>query len=211
MQQIGTAREIYEAPVNRFVADFIGETNLLQVEVDSVSNGTGHRSSCPAVTRLTCPAASNAVGANTACLDPPRTHHRGRRAAAIWTVTVDRVVYLGTDLQLLARLVHRRGHCMCACKTRHAAPVPAIGSHHRRCIWRKAPRAFWPTDGRVRTQAHQGGHLRGYGRIVGPLLMPTWVMIGIFLVLPVLLMVVYSFLTKEFRGGVIWEFSPGRL
>jgi hypothetical protein len=33
------------------------------------------------------------------------------------------------------------------------------------------------------------------------------VVIGIFLLLPVLLMVVYSFLTKEFRGGVIWDFT----
>ncbi|MFD1807208.1 ABC transporter permease [Gemmobacter lanyuensis] len=40
-----------------------------------------------------------------------------------------------------------------------------------------------------------------------PLLIPTWVMIGIFLLLPVLLMAVYSFLTKEFRGGVIWDFT----
>lgn len=47
----------------------------------------------------------------------------------------------------------------------------------------------------------------GYRRIVGPLLLPTWVMIGIFLVLPVGLMGVYSFLTKEFRGGVDWQFS----
>ncbi|WP_431299234.1 ABC transporter permease [Tabrizicola sp. BL-A-41-H6] len=40
-----------------------------------------------------------------------------------------------------------------------------------------------------------------------PLLLPTWVMIGVFLVLPVALMAVYSFLTKEMRGGVIWDFS----
>ena len=39
------------------------------------------------------------------------------------------------------------------------------------------------------------------------LLIPTWVTIGFFLVAPVLMMLVYSFLTKEFRGGVIWEFS----
>lgn len=39
------------------------------------------------------------------------------------------------------------------------------------------------------------------------LLWPTWAIIGIFLLLPVALMAVYSFLTKEFRGGVIWEFS----
>lgn len=39
------------------------------------------------------------------------------------------------------------------------------------------------------------------------LLLPSWLVIGFFLVLPMALMLVYSFLTKEFRGGVIWEFS----
>ncbi len=47
----------------------------------------------------------------------------------------------------------------------------------------------------------------GWGRLALPLLLPTWVVIGLFLVLPVGLMVVYSFLTKEFRGGVIWDFT----
>lgn len=39
------------------------------------------------------------------------------------------------------------------------------------------------------------------------LMLPAWLMIGLFLLIPVILMAVYSFLTKEFRGGVIWEFS----
>ncbi len=39
------------------------------------------------------------------------------------------------------------------------------------------------------------------------LLWPTWAVIGTFLLLPVLMMAVYSFLTKEFRGGVVWDFS----
>ena len=37
------------------------------------------------------------------------------------------------------------------------------------------------------------------------LLLPGWLSIGFFLLIPVLLILVYSFLTKEFRGGVIWE------
>ena len=37
------------------------------------------------------------------------------------------------------------------------------------------------------------------------LLLPAWAVIGFFMLLPVLLMLVYSFLTKEFRGGVIWD------
>ncbi len=39
------------------------------------------------------------------------------------------------------------------------------------------------------------------------LLAPSWLVIGFFLLLPILMMLLYSFLTKEFRGGVIWEFS----
>ena len=40
-----------------------------------------------------------------------------------------------------------------------------------------------------------------------PLLLPTWAVIGVFALLPVLLMAVYSLLTKEFRGGVVWDFT----
>ena len=40
-----------------------------------------------------------------------------------------------------------------------------------------------------------------------PLILPAWIIIGFFLVIPVAMMLVYSFLTKEFRGGVIWDFS----
>jgi len=39
------------------------------------------------------------------------------------------------------------------------------------------------------------------------LLLPAWVVLTIFVLTPVLMMLIYSFLTKEFRGGVIWEFS----
>ncbi len=41
----------------------------------------------------------------------------------------------------------------------------------------------------------------------GLLILPSWLVIGFFLLLPVCMMLIYSFLTKEFRGGVIWEFS----
>lgn len=50
-----------------------------------------------------------------------------------------------------------------------------------------------------------GGNEGSYRSLRVPLLLPTWAMIGVFLVLPVALMAVYSFLTKEARGGVIWD------
>ncbi|SPH19622.1 Spermidine/putrescine transport system permease protein PotB [Ascidiaceihabitans donghaensis] len=37
------------------------------------------------------------------------------------------------------------------------------------------------------------------------LLLPSWVVLGVFVFAPVCVMLIYSFLTKEFRGGVIWE------
>ncbi|MDP2578302.1 ABC transporter permease [Shimia thalassica] len=41
----------------------------------------------------------------------------------------------------------------------------------------------------------------------GWLLMPAWSVLLVLSLAPVFMMLVYSFLTKEFRGGVIWEFS----
>lgn len=56
LQQLGTPRDIYETPRNVFVADFIGETNLLNVQVDDIKNGLakchlggGHELECKAV------------------------------------------------------------------------------------------------------------------------------------------------------------------
>lgn len=50
----------------------------------------------------------------------------------------------------------------------------------------------------------ESGIYAGFGL---SLILPSWLIIGFFLVIPVGLMFIYSFLTKEFRGGVIWEFS----
>lgn len=49
--------------------------------------------------------------------------------------------------------------------------------------------------------------MRTFAPIRHWLLMPTWLTIGFFLLLPLLLVVIYSFLTKEFRGGIDWTFS----
>lgn len=53
LQQLGEAREIYERPRNMFVANFIGETNLLEVSVDEIENG---RAMCHLIggQKLTC-------------------------------------------------------------------------------------------------------------------------------------------------------------
>ena len=52
-----------------------------------------------------------------------------------------------------------------------------------------------------------GGGGRAFAGLRWPLLTPALLTIGVFLLIPIGLMAVYSFLTKDFRGGVIWEFS----
>lgn len=56
LQQLGAPRDIYEAPRNMFVADFIGETNLLEVSVEEIRGGQaschlggGHKLICNAI------------------------------------------------------------------------------------------------------------------------------------------------------------------
>jgi spermidine/putrescine transport system ATP-binding protein len=56
LQQLGAPTDIYERPRNMFVADFIGETNLLEVSVDKIESGRavchlggGHELTCDAV------------------------------------------------------------------------------------------------------------------------------------------------------------------
>lgn len=39
IQQLGTPEEIYRRPVNRFVAEFIGESNFIDGEISAIANG----------------------------------------------------------------------------------------------------------------------------------------------------------------------------
>jgi spermidine/putrescine transport system ATP-binding protein len=97
---VGAPRDIYEAPVNRFVADFIGETNLIEVDVERVSQGQA-TVMLPGGQRLTCPSATDATGRHALSIRPERVtlSDHGDLSAV-----VERVVYLGTDLQLILRL-----------------------------------------------------------------------------------------------------------
>ncbi|WP_395686578.1 ABC transporter ATP-binding protein [Aestuariivirga sp.] len=100
VQQVGTAREIYESPVNRFVAEFIGETNLIDVEVTGVIGATADVA-LPWGQRLSCAAGMLRPGRHSLSIRPERvTVTPEGELSAI----VERVVYFGSDLQLLTRL-----------------------------------------------------------------------------------------------------------
>jgi len=103
VQQVGDPRTIYEAPVNRFVADFIGETNVLPVTVGAISNGRAEVALAGG-RGLTTEAPEGLVsGAHHVSIRPERLSLSDGGEADL-TARVERVIYLGTDLQLLARL-----------------------------------------------------------------------------------------------------------
>jgi spermidine/putrescine transport system ATP-binding protein len=104
VQQVGGAQEIYESPRNRFVADFIGETNLLDVRVEAAEDGLSLcRHATGAVFRAK-PAGAPRVGAGGhVSIRPERialTAPDGEQPQGV----VAHTVYLGTDTQHIVRL-----------------------------------------------------------------------------------------------------------
>ncbi len=106
LQQLGNARDIYERPENRFVADFIGETNLFDATVTSMDAG---RMSCSFAGGLTlsCDAVSSiSVGQKAhMSIRPERMKLRQlQNRSDGFSGTVIEHVYIGTDVQSIIRL-----------------------------------------------------------------------------------------------------------
>jgi spermidine/putrescine transport system ATP-binding protein len=95
--QIGTPAEIYEAPVTRFVADFIGETSILTLPALRDAAGLSVRlGDGPAVTLpRDVPTPEGTV---TLAVRPERLVLDGR-APTLATGTLTSLVYMGTDLR----------------------------------------------------------------------------------------------------------------
>jgi iron(III) transport system ATP-binding protein len=62
--QTGTPREIYEQPVNQFVADFVGQTNFVRGTVTAVEEGSGRCRVMTALGELKAQAAADGVVRN---------------------------------------------------------------------------------------------------------------------------------------------------
>ena len=100
LQQVGPAEEIYEAPRNRFVADFIGETNLFDADVIS-NNGSGLRVRIAGGLELE--AAGDAPARRKTCVSI-RPERIVLDANGGHPCIVDKLVYLGTDTHYHVRL-----------------------------------------------------------------------------------------------------------
>jgi spermidine/putrescine transport system ATP-binding protein len=101
VQQVGRPDEIYEHPVNRFVADFIGETNLLAATL--IERVDGGRAVCALGNgeHLVVEDGRAAPGARvTLSLRPEKVALRAADDACVaMHGTIRQLVYLGTDTQ----------------------------------------------------------------------------------------------------------------
>ncbi|HET89593.1 MAG TPA: ABC transporter ATP-binding protein [Chloroflexi bacterium] len=104
--QIGTPEEIYERPANRFVADFIGETNFLEGQVTA---GRPGEATVQVEDSLTIPvSADKAVGKRdvvTVAIRPEKIslHAEPPDDRAVAGV-IEEVIYTGTDTRYLVRI-----------------------------------------------------------------------------------------------------------
>jgi spermidine/putrescine transport system ATP-binding protein len=110
VEQLGTPEELYERPRTRFVADFIGTSNLLSGTVESIDGSRAVIRLTSGEACLTTAAADVTVGRRVELSVRPETvglDVRGGdgQSAAVGTIpaAVEQVAYLGGNVQYLVR------------------------------------------------------------------------------------------------------------
>ncbi|WP_170307780.1 ABC transporter ATP-binding protein [Aliiruegeria sabulilitoris] len=97
--QVGTPKEIYNHPVNRFVADFIGETNFIPAQVAGTTATIGGDIALPVD-----PASPQ--GSHTLAVRPEHIRIVPSDAEATLRALVTESVYFGTDSHVRLRLAN---------------------------------------------------------------------------------------------------------
>jgi len=101
--QVGSPREIYDHPAERFVADFIGDTNFLEAEVVSAEGSKALlRLASGSEVSADLPEGMAAGGSVTAAVRPEHASlvHEGGELGG----TLETIVYFGTDTHYHVRL-----------------------------------------------------------------------------------------------------------
>jgi len=97
--QQGAPRELYEQPANAFVADFIGDANLVDVTVRSVADGRAEVGIGPAV--LSLPARGLGPGPARVAIRPEALLLGPAGEAGALPGTIRKCAYLGNHLDIL--------------------------------------------------------------------------------------------------------------
>jgi spermidine/putrescine transport system ATP-binding protein len=101
--QVGSPRDIYDRPAERFVADFIGETNFLTAKIASLDGGKASVTlSSGKNVAASVPEGRTPSGTVTIVVRPE--HARVAKGDGHLVGTVENVVYFGTDTNIHVRL-----------------------------------------------------------------------------------------------------------
>ncbi len=103
--QVGSPHDIYDRPADRFVADFIGETNFLSGHVESRANGIARvKLSSGATISATLPEGFVPTGPVHVVVRPEHAEVVAEGKEATLRGTLENVVYFGTDTHFHVRL-----------------------------------------------------------------------------------------------------------
>ena len=106
VEQVGTPREVYEQPRRRFVADFLGVSNLMDgvaaagAGTTPAGSGSATTSCTPGMATSRAPARSRWPSGPRACAFGRMTTSGGNRVPGM----VEQVVFLGAAIQVIVRL-----------------------------------------------------------------------------------------------------------
>ncbi len=103
--QVGTPRGIYDHPAERFVANFIGETNFLEADIVSAASGRATvRLSSGGTVPATAPEGVTPTGRVTVVIRPEHARLTRGGGEAPLSGRLENVVYFGTDTHYHLRL-----------------------------------------------------------------------------------------------------------
>ena len=101
--QVGTPWDIYDKPAERFVADFIGETNFLIAKVQPVEGGKANATLSSGKV-ISATVAENLVPSGQATIVIRPEHARVVKGEGHLPGVIDNIVYFGTDTNIHVRL-----------------------------------------------------------------------------------------------------------
>jgi spermidine/putrescine transport system ATP-binding protein len=104
VQQVADPTTLYELPRNRFVSDFIGQTNVFSGTVESVSGKRITLSTPSGKVEATAREAEVEVGAEAHAAVRPEKVRFGSEGDNVSTARIQQLVYLGVSTQYIAEL-----------------------------------------------------------------------------------------------------------
>ncbi len=102
--QAGTPRELYEEPADSFVADFIGEANLMDVTIEQVDAVAGTAEVSLAGVNITLPSRGMVAGPAKLAVRPNRLELKAPEDAGGLPGTVIKCTYVGNHMEYVVRL-----------------------------------------------------------------------------------------------------------